>query len=499
VGPRAASNRSLPRARREARLGPKAHDCDRQQTIWRRRNAHWSYPHARRRADCAEHDRLGRRHAATQRLANLTQGCVAAGPGGTFVGIGPGFTANAQSIVLAKESGELRLVASGFNSISDCAYDRVNDVLYITDNADNGDFMIMSMFAAQSGDTVFAVPSASTASGLSAPDVELLPANSVPFAANVTVDAAGDVFVADSAGGGSGTVIKIVGSTPSPFASSFDFTGGLAFNPANGNLFVAENLATFDNQITQFTPAGATVPPVPFAGPSFGFGSIDLLFNSDGRLLASGAFMGDVVSFNPSDATSIPFVSGLNFVGGMTVDPFTRRVQMLSSTFSAADEDKSLHRFTPVDQLSAGSGATEGECLHEAYGLQVVDGSATCTDGAACDGDGAADDACLFPVGFCFNVTDPGLGDCSTASAVSEVSLSAKPASAAIAAVAAQVAGALPLSAASCFFSDGLYVPVTVTGSGAKKDGKAKLKVKASAADGRKDSDTFKLICQPAP
>src|SRR4029453_2081384 len=50
---------------------------------------------------------------STQLLSNLTQNCIAAGPGGTFVGIGKGFTPNAGSIVLAKESGELRLVASG--------------------------------------------------------------------------------------------------------------------------------------------------------------------------------------------------------------------------------------------------------------------------------------------------------------------------------------------------------------------------------------------------
>ena len=47
---------------------------------------------------------------STQLLSSLTQGCVAAGPGGTFVGIGATFTANAEAIVLAKESGELRLV-----------------------------------------------------------------------------------------------------------------------------------------------------------------------------------------------------------------------------------------------------------------------------------------------------------------------------------------------------------------------------------------------------
>ena len=62
-------------------------------------------------------------------LGSPTQNCIAVGPGGTFVGIGPMFTANAQSIVLARESGDLRLVASGFNSIGGCAYDPNSDTL----------------------------------------------------------------------------------------------------------------------------------------------------------------------------------------------------------------------------------------------------------------------------------------------------------------------------------------------------------------------------------
>ena len=436
---------------------------------------------------------------STELLSNITQNCVAAGPGGTFVGIGATFVANAESIVLAKESGELRLVAMGFNSISDCAYDAAADILYVTDNADNGDFMIMSPFAAQTGDTVFAIPSASTANGLAAPDLALLPANSVPAAASVAVDASGNAFVSDAAGGGMGSVKKIVGSTPSPFVSGLQLASGVAVNPANGNVFIAESLPTFENQITQYTPAGVAVPPAPFTGPSFGFGSIDLAFNSDGRLLASGAFMGDVVSFNPSDGTSVPFVSGLNFASGMSVDPFTHRVQMLSSTFSGADEDKSLHRFTPIDQLSAGSGSPATECVHEAYGLQVVDGTAACTDGAPCDNDGTVNDACLFPVGFCLNVSDPNFTDCSTGSNVTDVSISAKPASAAISAAAAKISAALPSAGPTCVFSDGYLVPVAITGSGSKKDGKAKLKVKAEAADGRKDTDSFKLVCHPAP
>ena len=63
-----------------------------------------------------------------QLLGSTTQSCIAVGPGGTFVAIGSGFTADAQAVALAKESGELRLVAFGFNSISDCAYDAAADV-----------------------------------------------------------------------------------------------------------------------------------------------------------------------------------------------------------------------------------------------------------------------------------------------------------------------------------------------------------------------------------
>jgi hypothetical protein len=429
---------------------------------------------------------------STELLKNLTEGCVATGPGGTFVGIGPGFTANAQAIVLAKESGELRLVAMGFNSISDCAYDRGADTLYVTDNAGTGD-----LTGALTGDTVFAIPSASTASGLSAPGLELLPAGTIPFAASVTFDGGGDLFVSNAAGSGTGSVLKIVsGPMSSAFESGFDYTGGVAVDPTTGNVFIAESLASFQDQIQKYTPAGAVIMPDPFAGPSSSFGSFDLAFNSDGRLLASGS--GGVVSFDPSTGSSAPFITGLTSASGIAVDPLTHRVQVLSSTFTGADEDKSLHRFTPIDQLTAGGGSASSDCVDEAYGLQAVGGTATCTDGTACDADGTVNGSCLFPVGFCFNVSDPSLADCDTSSDVNGVTITAKPSSTAIADVAARVTALLPLSGSSCVFSDGYTVPIQVAGT-TKKDGKAKIKVKASTADGRTDSDTFKLVCHPAP
>ncbi len=437
---------------------------------------------------------------STQLLGGLTQGCIAAGPGGTFVGIGPAFTANAQSIVLARESGDLRLVASGFNSIADCAYDAAADVLYVTDNANNADFGIVSPSGALSGDTIFAIPSAASASGLSAPGLELLPPNSLPAASAIAVDASGDIFVSDAAGGGAGTVLKISGGTPSAFLAGLDFPSGLTIDPISGNLFMAEFLLSFENQIRQFTAGGAAVPPVPFAGPSFGIGSYDLTIDGDGQLLVSGVFFGDVVSIDPVTATPSIFASGLTFATGMTVDPRTHRVEILSSTFTASDEDKSLHRFTRVDRLLPGRGSPKTECVHEFYGLDSTDGkSAVCTDGAACDADGIVNDRCTFPVGFCLNVDDPNFPECDDGAAVASVRIKASPYSTAIADAEARLAAQLPLSGTTCVFSDGIVVPVKITGSGAKKNGKGKVALKSTTDAGTKDNDTVKLICQPAP
>ena len=432
---------------------------------------------------------------STELLGNRTQSCIAAGPGGTFVGIGPGFAANANAVVLAKESGELRLVAMGFNSIGGCAYDATADALYVTDNAENGDF---GLTGALSGDTVFKIPSASTASGLSAKGLELVPRDSIPMAASVAVDSSGNVFVSNSAGGGNGTVLKIVGGSPSTFVSGLDYASGLAFNPSNGNLFVAnQNSNDSSNDIDQYTSAGAPVPPVPFAGPSYVFGSFGLALNSDGRLLAAGVFDGDVVSFDTTTGSSIPFVSGLTDAGSMAVDRFTHRVQILSSTFTGAAEDKSLHRFTPIDQLVAGGGSPKSDCLQEFYGVALAGKDAVCVDGAPCDADGKKNDSCLFPVGFCFDVSDPNLSQC-TAGNITDVTVTAKPASSAIAQTAGAIASALPISGSTCLFSDGVTVPVQVAGS-VKKPGKAQVKVQTASDDGRKDTDVVKLVCQPAP
>lgn len=432
-----------------------------------------------------------------QLLGSVTQSCIAVGPGGTFVGVGPGFTANAQAVIFVRESGASGLVALGFNSIGDCAYDAGTDTLYVTDNAGE-------LTGALTGDTVFRIPSASTAPAVPAVGAELITAGSVPTAANVAVDGAGDVYVSDAAGSGTGTVKKIdlPAATTSTFASPFDFTAGLAFDPTTGNLMVAETLAAFDAQIRRFNPSGTELMPV-FAGPSSAFGSYDLAYDTDGNLLATGLLGGDVVAFTSAGVPST-FAGGLTFANGVSVNAFTGRVEILSS-FSSSDEERTIHRFTPVDHLVEGGGSPDSDCLNEFYGLALVPASpggpakkAICVDGAACDADGEQNDRCTFPVGFCLNVSDPDLSNCSTASPVNSFGIATKPFSAAVVTTGAAIQAALPVAGPACFYSDGIVIPVKISPAG-KRAGKGKIKVTASAADGRKDADTVSVVCEPAP
>jgi hypothetical protein len=289
------------------------------------------------------------------------------------------------------------------------------------------------------------------------------------------------------------------------FASGLDFVGGIAVDPATGDVYVAESLATFDNQITRFASDGTPLA-TPFAGPSFAFGSIELLLTPAGTLLAGGAFGGDVIGFDLASANSAPFISGLTYASALAVDPFTGRFDVLSSTFSGAAEDRSLHRFTPVDRLEPGSGRGGAEeCLHEFYGVELVASApgrkprhAICVDGAACDADGTADGVCRFPLGLCLGVEDPRLAACAGAATISELTVKTRPVSIAIADTAATIAGALPVTGPTCRFSDGFALPLRRKRNGDFRPATAKVVVTAESTDGRVDRDSLRLRCEPS-
>jgi hypothetical protein len=425
-------------------------------------------------------------------LGTTTQSCVAAGAGGTFVSLGPGFTANGQVVVLAKESGATGLVAFGFNSIGDCAYDAARDVLYVSDNAGE-------LPGALTGDTVFAIPAASSAPGLAAPDLELVAAGSVPTAAGVALAADGAVLVSDAAGGGAGTVGRIALAAPpmlATFAAGFDFTGGVAVDPSTGDVFVADTRAvTFDARIRQFAAGGAERPL--FAGPSFDFGSFDLAYDATGRLLATGLFGGDVVAFDNMGAAT-PFVTGLAFASGITTNEFTGRVEILSS-FSGTDADRSVHRFVPADRLFPGGGRAATECLHEFYGLAAgaTPRQSACTDGAPCDADNTVNDRCLLPVGFCLVPPATGPSDCTAGGPIVGATITTNPFDVAVATAATRLAARLPVSTPACVFSDGVVVAIKSTSRG-KKSGVTVLRVSVTSAGGAEDVDRIRLVCNPS-
>jgi len=431
---------------------------------------------------------------STLEAGNTAQSCVAAAPNGTFVGVGPGFSANANSIVQVSESGTVRVVATGFSSISDCAYDAASDTLYVGDNADSGDIP-----AALTGDTVFAIPTASTATNLPAVGLELLPANSLPAVAGLALDADGDLLAAEANGIGTGVVSKITVAGPSlsTFATGFDFVSGVAIQPSNNNVLVAESLASFESEISRFTSAGAFVSTL--AGPSFAFGSYDLAFTHDGLLLATGS--GAIAAFD-TVGTRTTFASGFSFPTGITTNSVTGRVEIIDS-FSFTAADSQVHRFTPIAKLVPGGRAKRSECVHEFYGVELVAKNpgavpreAICVDGAECDIDGTANGVCVFPVGFCFRASDPRFPECA-ANDIAEVEITSKPTSVAVDGLSGEIQSALPLTAPTCFFSDGYSVPVRTTNRG-DKAGRGSIKVKSKSA-AAKDNDTLKLVCQPAP
>jgi hypothetical protein len=434
-------------------------------------------------------------------LSDTTQSCVATAEGGTFVGRGPGFTANAQSVVFVTESGVERVVASGFNSISDCAYDRVPDVLYVTDNS-------YEVAGALTGDTVFAIPAASTATDLSAVGLELVPKGGIPSAASVAVAPNGDVYVSDSVGGAAGSVRRFAAGALSPFiGGGLDFAAGLAFENG-GTLLVAETLDSFASQISRYDANGNFLDVV--SGPGFDHGSYDLAFAYDGRVLVTGAFDGPVVAVDTTTGTSASIADGFTFATAIDVDSFTGRVELVSSSFVGADEDYRLHRLTPVAKLSpmGGTGGSNArrECLTEFYGIDPAfdargnpGKTAYCVDGAACDADGKVNGSCTFPIGICLNVSDWRLPACLSLAAVDFELKKAKPQSDALSTLAAEIDAALPIQGPQCFFSDGVVVPLRLTRKGVLKPGKQLVKTKTKSIEPLRvtDVDVAKLVCLP--
>jgi len=439
-------------------------------------------------------------------LPQLTEGCIAHAPGGDYVGVGPALSfppsGNTRSILFVSDLGVVRTVATGLNSIGDCVYDAASDTLYVTDSG-------QEFLGATTGDTVFAIPGDATNAPVAG--LELLPAATLSNA--FAIDLFGDgLLVSNAVGGGAGSVVAIDLSGMNPatsvFASGFDYTGGLI---ADGERVLLSEAVepSFESAIYSYSMLGAYQSTI--SGPTYAHGSIDLAKAADGSILATG---GSTLVAIDELGVGTPLVTGLDggtgfaaFGGGVSVDSFTGRIDFLASSFSGADDDRSVHRLVPVDRLVAGGGSPATDCAMEIYGIELVAASpsmrarsAICTDGAACDADGKADGACTFPVGLCLNVTDARLPECTPSSIASVQLQRAKPESAALTTLVADASATLPSGDPSCVFSDGVTVPLRVLASGTVRRGRATIKFRATTGEERprRDTDVVRLVCEPS-
>ncbi len=441
-----------------------------------------------------------------QTLPELTEGCVAHAKGGDFVGVGPALSfptpsGGTRSILFVSSSGEVRTVATGLNSIGDCVYDAASDVLYVTDSGAN-------FSGATTGDTVFAIPGDSTS--VPVDGLEVLPSGTIANA--FSIDLFGDgLLVSNANGGGAGTVVHIdlSGATPvaSTFANGFDYTGGLIVR--GSDVLISEATGSFASAIYSYSDAGARQSTL--SGPTYDHGSIDIAVAADGAVLATGS---PTLAAVAPGGTVTPLVTGVDggtgfdaFGGGVSVNAFTGRIDFLASSFSGADDDRSVHRLIPIDRLVLGGGSTETDCMLELYGIEVTisdDGtptrSAICTDGDACDADGAADGTCTFPLGLCLNVGDARTGDCAPPSPIATIEHRTRFESVELDELVAKASALLPTSDTSCVMGDGVRVPLRTLANGKPQKGKANIRFRATtdSASSVRDSDGIRLVCEPS-
>ena len=161
-----------------------------------------------------------------------------------LVGQGPSFTAGAQTIVRL-DAGGPTTIATGFNSLD--GFDLApGGTLYVVDNCFTGDGCGTTV----TGDTVYAIPDALTrTTAVTAAGQEVVPAGTIPFAADVFVAPDGVLLVSDAAGNGAGRVVKVVPGMATDFIGGLDLVGGITL-AADGTLRLVDAVLNPDFSTT---------------------------------------------------------------------------------------------------------------------------------------------------------------------------------------------------------------------------------------------------------
>lgn len=250
-------------------------------------------------------------------LPDFASGDVVVVGDALFVGVGPGFSGAAQSVIRI-DAGGTTTVADGFNALSGFAYDAVNDRLLVTDNG-------LEALGSETGDTVYGIANAQGgfAAPLRAKDIELLPAGSVPGISDIALDpndpTGNRAFVSDASSSfpPTGRLLSVDLSVPSfsEVQGELDYAAGLAAN-ADTLFFGNVDADTFQGSVASVALPGATGATTPITA-GLG-GQYDLELEASGTLLATGAT--ELLRIDPSDGATTTLASGFGFATGLFTD-----------------------------------------------------------------------------------------------------------------------------------------------------------------------------------
>jgi hypothetical protein len=232
-------------------------------------------------------------------LAPQVHGAVTASPGyavhfieapGALVGgvvrrgsaiiVGQGSFGGGSESIVRLDGATSTTIATGFNALSGFDLDAAG-TLYVTDNCGE-------CSGATTGDTVFAIPNALTrTTPLAADDAEVLPAGSIPSAADVLVLSGGTLLVSDAAGPGAGRVVQVQSGTPTDLISGLGYAAGLALSGTT--LLVGNVDGSFVGGVGKYDLAGAAQGSLVTGLP----GAYAQALDADGQLLVTGEFSFD--------------------------------------------------------------------------------------------------------------------------------------------------------------------------------------------------------------
>jgi hypothetical protein len=247
-------------------------------------------------------------------LPNFAQGDVVVAGGALYVGVGPGFSGAAQSVVRI-DGGGTTTIADGFNALSGFAYDSVNDRLLVVDNADEAP-------GAETGDTLYAIPNPGGAFGtpLRGADIEVAPAGAIPGAADIVLDpndpTGNTAFVSDSSESfppaGRVLSVDLTSGAISVLQTGLGFAAGLAANAIT--LFIGNvNGFTFAGEVSSVALPGATGPRAPIAGGLAG--QYDVELEAGGTLLSTS--VSELLRIDPTSGIATAIASGFGFATGL--------------------------------------------------------------------------------------------------------------------------------------------------------------------------------------